>query len=211
MPKLFRSVFLGATLFASSSLADARKDAEILADALFEAPAIADALEQVFITPGLNFFEEYLSEAGVEVSDPWPLILFIQQTYVSEMTEPVREAYINELTAQLSAETLRAAASFYSSKEGKSFLDIGMSLMGVMSDALEEQLTSKMEETDALLGTIVADRLSQGDEPSIATSEALLAFLRSHPPLNGGEYSEPVVQPETEVPGVRKLTPLPKE
>lgn len=38
MPKLFQSVFFGAVLFTSASVADARRDAETLADAFLNVP-----------------------------------------------------------------------------------------------------------------------------------------------------------------------------
>jgi len=80
MPRLFQSVFFGAVLFTSASVADARRDAETLADAFLNVPAMADSLRTVFRTPGLNAIDEYLAEAGVDVENPWGLARFIEDT-----------------------------------------------------------------------------------------------------------------------------------
>ncbi|MEM9269546.1 MAG: hypothetical protein AAGA78_11490 [Pseudomonadota bacterium] len=218
MPKLFRSVFVGAVLFTSASMADARKDAETLADAFLNVPAMADSLRAVFRTPGLNAIDEYLAEAGIDLENPWGLARYIEDTYVQEMSKPIRAAYAEGLLANLSASTLRAAAEFYTSEAGREFLAVGTDLDRLMEGAFiesyesYESYESLMETIDGSIGAFVAERLIQeGTAEFGATSEELLAFLRSHPPLNGGEYPEPVVQPEPEAPGLRKLTPLPKE
>jgi len=124
------------------------------------------------------------------------------------MSKPLRAAYAEGLLTNLSASTLSAAAEFYTSEAGREFLAIGTDLERLMEGAFIDSYESMLETIDGTIGAIVAERLTkEGTAEFGAPSEELLAFLRSHPPLNGGEYPELVVHSEPKTPGMPKLTP----